>query len=642
MTLKIKYASYATLCLLMMIIPDLYAQETIKTITAFKQKANYTFSADWQYLSTDLYLMNSNKFSQLLIDIGKASMGKKNKKLNEESLQSLFIKAKIKNLKFFGGDVVYPIYNFKVTEDKGTVTVETGNIEVIRLIDNLPLNESNEVIDAEISGEAITEKNSNDFLRLIGTQLQNISKVTTTNVAILSLVGELGKFIESKTGGTHYKFNSTIRLYDGQDFNKKLHSVNIFVLAPSSMNSIDIMPENIKTYLDTTSNPQIDQAILGKMLNFKKYPMIVTVNYKSRYNSHPVIGDQINYEYLSERKLKIQNAYQNELINKSTYNQELKLIEFLEIFSDFKLNINNYKLNLKNNITNDYSKNLFVILKIYHNLLNIKKMRVAEFIDNPEFKEEFLPKYESVINTAGMYMNENNALANVKGTAELLSSNINFVQMANQNELCENNLRVLYSANVPDGEEKSQMAADLYKLRADLEKAYFAKTFSQVIKQINNLATDDAGFKAKERIEADFGDTYCKTCKTELTTALKNYNSRYQNARIVILKKDYEEINQQATSLVFSVLEKRKCIDKFVTAKADSLSPYKDLLNIEINKIDTLVKETLETLKIDIGSMDAQQLKEQNDLLGAYVKRLETGIANICKRVKGICDFKLD
>jgi len=461
-------------------------------------------------------------------------------------------------------------------------------------------------------------------------------------VAILSLVGELGRFIESKTGGTRYKFNSTIRLYDGQDFNKKLHSVNIFVLAPSSSNIVNIMAEKLKNYLDTASNPQIDQTTFAKMVEYKRYPMIVTVNYKSRYNSHPVIGDQINYEYLSERKLKIQNAYQNELINKTTYNQELKLIEFLEIFSELKLNINNYKLNLKNNITDDYSKNLFVLLKNYFNLLNIKKMRMSEFVGNTEFKEEFLPKYESVVNTAGMYMNENSALSNVKETADLLISSANYNQLAEQNELCENNLRVLYSVSIPEGEEKSQMAFDLKNLTNNIEKAFFSKVFSPVIKQVNGLKVDEAGFKEKEKIEADYGNTNCKTCKIKLSEAIKDYNARYQNAQLSILRKKNEEISQQATSVVFSTLGKRKSIDKFISLKSDSLGMYMDLLKIEINKIDTLVKETIETMKTDISSMSAQQLKEQNTLLDAYVKRLESGTANLCTRVKGICDCKLD
>jgi hypothetical protein len=207
----------------------------------------------------------------------------------------------------------------------------------VRLIDNLPLNESNEVIDAEINGEAITQKNTNEFLKLIGKQLQNLSSLSKPNMAILDLIGELGKYIESKTAGKQYKFSSTIRLYEGQEFDKRLHSVNVFVFVPSSINKVNIYSSALENYVDITENPEVNQEILGKLLRYKKYPTIVVANYKSRYNSQLVIGDQINFDYLNKRKLKIQNAFQNELINETTYDQELKLIEFLEIFADLKL-----------------------------------------------------------------------------------------------------------------------------------------------------------------------------------------------------------------------------------------------------------------------------------------------------------------
>ncbi len=613
-----------------------YSQESIKTFSALKKKSNYNFSADWQYLSTDLYLLNSTKFSQLLHDIAVSGSDKKKKKSNNEMLQSLFIKAKISNLKFFGGDIVYPIYNFKVSEDKNYTTVETGNVEVVRLIDNLPLNESNEVIDAEISGEAITQKNSDEFLKLIAHQLQGFSKVTKPNLAILDLIGELGKYIESKTTGKQYKFSSTIRLYEGQDFNKRLHSVNVFVLAPSSLSRLDISADHLIAFLDTSANPQVDMSILEKLITYKKYPTIVCVNYKSRYNSHPVIGDQINFEYLAERKLKIQNAYQNELLNKFTYNQELKLIEFLEIFSDLKLNINNYKLNLKNNITNDYSKNLFVILKIYRKLLNTKKMRMIEFSNNPEFKNEFLSKYLSVINTAGLYLNENNALSAIKEAGDLVENGFEQNIYDNNTEIYEKNLRLLYSVNIPEDEIKSEMAIDLFQLVNNIEKLYSSKIYYQLIQHIKSLGIDESGLKEKEGIEARYGNTYCVDCRKMLSDAIGAYNSTYQKAQRNSLIRKNEEIGQKTLAILFGALQKRKCIDQYL--QKDSLSDYNDLITIELNKIDTLIKDTRETLKSDINIMNVQQLQEQNFLLEAYIKRIETGLENFCRNLAGICN----
>ena len=613
------------------------AQTTIKTITALKQKSSYPFSQEWQYLSSDLYLLNAQKFSNLLNDISaiNSSGKRKKRKLSKEILQSLFIKAKIKNIRFFGGDVVYPIYSFKVTENKDYTTVETGNIEVVRLIDNLPLNESNEVIDAEISGEAITQKNTNEFLKVIAKQLQGLSQISKPNTAILDLLGELGKYIESKTTGKQYKFSSTIRLYEGQEFDKRLHSVNVFVFAPSTVTTVNIIANSLKLYIDSAENPQINQETIARMVKYKKYPMIVVANYKSRYNSQLVIGDQINFDYLSKRKLKIQNAYQNELINKTTYNQELKLIEFLEIFADLKLNISNYKLNLKNNITNDYSKNLFLILKIYRDLLKTKQLRLIQFYDNSEFENEFLPKYESVITTAGLYLNEKNSLTNIKEVAELIERSKN----QNQNwttEAEENNLRLLYSVKIPESEIRSEQAKELNRLIYKSEQTLFNKVYSTVIAKVNKLETNEAGLQEKGKVENQSGNTYCKKCKDELSKALNNYNLRYQaNEKNKLIQKN-DSIKQSAISVLFTVLTKKNCID--LSLQKDSTSAFNDLILLELDKLEEIIDETRKSLKQDTKQIDIHQLKEQNSMLEAYIRRLKTGFANLCKNVSNKCE----
>ncbi|MFN8256720.1 MAG: hypothetical protein U0W24_13580 [Bacteroidales bacterium] len=615
-----------------------FSQETIKTITAFKKKANYTFSPEWQYLSTDLYLLNAQRFSDLLNDIYRINTGGKKRKLTDESLVSLFIKAKVQNLKFFGGDMIYPIYNFKINESETGTSIETGNVEVVRLIDNLPLNESNEVIDAEISGEAITKKNSDDFLKVIGVQLQNISRYSKPNTGIFDLIGELGRFIESKTNGKQYKFSSTIRLYEGQDFNKRLHSVNVFVFVPSSAAKVNILADNLSNYLDTATNPEIDQNKLNQLVNFKKYPMVIIANYKSRYNSQPIIGDQINFDYLDQRKLKIQSAFQNELINKTTYNQELKLIEFLTVFADLKLNINNYNLNLKNNITNDYSKNIFVILKIYRDLLKVKKSRKVEYAGNTEFEQEYLPKYESVISNAGLYLNEQNALTNLKEVGDLLEKE----KQSKSGDIRENNLRILYSIKIPEDEISSEQAKDLNNNILQIENELFAQVFSPLISKINSLSTDEAGEKEKIKLESQYGNTYCNKCKVELTTAFNSYNIKFQNAQRAVNVQENEKLKSKAISIMFELMKKKNCIDQnFAVMQKDSgNASYNELVQIEIQKLEKTLDETKQLIKSDIKEMNIQQLNEQNFMLEAYIKKLEEGFAGFCNTIKGICDCK--
>ena len=169
---------------LFLLYNSVFAQENIKTFAAYKQKVNFEFSSEWQYLSTDLYLLNSDKFAYLINQIAMTGSGKKKKRSGNDYIQSLFIQATIKDIKFFGGDMVYPIYSFQIQKDEKYTTQIADNAGVIRLIDNLPLNASKDYINAEISGDIITNNNKNQFLMLVAKQLQNISRFSQPNTAV--------------------------------------------------------------------------------------------------------------------------------------------------------------------------------------------------------------------------------------------------------------------------------------------------------------------------------------------------------------------------------------------------------------------------------------------------------------------------
>ncbi len=609
----------------------LQAQKSIKTIPALKHRSSYQFSNEWQYLSSDLYLLNSDKFTNLLNDIANGSSSSKRKKRgrNTEKPQSLFIQAQIKNMRFLGGDVVYPIYNFKVTQDKKYTTVETGNTEVVRLIDNLPLATTGDVIDAEISGEAITQNNANRFLKVIAVQLQNLAKLQNPNVAILDLIGEMGRYIESKTTGKQYKFSSTIRLYEGQDFDRRLHSVNVFVFVPFSTNEIEIKSQKLKTYIDTEENPILDKKKLKDLIPYNEYPMIVVANYKSRYNSQLAVGDQINFDYLNERKLKIQDAHKKELINKTSYEQELKLIDYLTVFADLKLKINNYKLNKSNDVNSDHSKNLFEILRVYRNLLKIRSIRIVQYANNSEFKNEFLPKYESVITSAGLYLNEQNTLTNIKKVGE-------FMENPNQNQQLEKEgeeeiLRLLYSVKIPKDQKNSEQARDLYRLIYDVEMRLFDNEYLPIIEDISNLELTEEGRQEKVRIENLLGNTYCKKCKQELAKAFDSYSQKYSENEKNKLIQENEQIKQKAVGVLFNVLDKEKKIEDRL--KRDSLSTVNGLIKMELGKLNDIIKHTKKLLENDNSKLSMDDLKEQNFMLEAYIRNLESGFKTLTNNI---------
>ena len=100
------------------------AQRDIEPKLIFSDTSNFSFTGEWQYLSTEIYLFNGEKFSNLINELDfvrtKPKSGfSRRKGLSEEYLEYLFITASLKNVRFFGDkDLTYPLYNFQISRDK--------------------------------------------------------------------------------------------------------------------------------------------------------------------------------------------------------------------------------------------------------------------------------------------------------------------------------------------------------------------------------------------------------------------------------------------------------------------------------------------------------------------------------------------
>ncbi len=616
------------------------AQVTIKTLAVYKKAVDFNFSSEWQYLSTDLYLFNTGKFGYLINQIVAANnVGKKKKKWQQETIQSIFIKAIIKDVKFFGSDMVYPIYNLKVSKDQDYTTQASANVEVIRLIDNLPLTGAKDFIDAELSGQIITQKNSNEFLRLVATQLQNISKYSKPNVAILDLVGELGKFIESKTTGKQYKFSSTIRLYEDQDFSKRLHSINIFVLLPSSIEKINVTTDNLTNYLNTTEYPIIDQKKLRQFLNFRRYPMIVIANYKSRYNSQPVIGDQINFDYIAERKLKVSNAYQSELINKDTYVQENMLISYLELFARFKLDINNYKLNKQNKITDDFSKNIFVIMTDYRKLVDMKKQKENEYYNSPIFQNEFKAKYQTVLNTAGIYLEADQDLKNIKDIMSVIERTNNKNRLKPDSLQMENDLQIMHSFVFPESEKKSLEAQRVNKHIKKTENLMYNQEYTKVIRDLATMQIDDQSLQKRDIYSKQASLTNCNLCRKKLNMALNSYTNRYLDDKKKQAITSNDEQKQKVVSLLFKMIQKKVCIENNIAAQnQDSIPEYFSLFEMEFNKFKGYIDQLNAIVRMNSNELSTDAILEQNMNIESISKKTNQSYTNLCSGLMDLCN----
>jgi hypothetical protein len=629
---------------LIVVIQSAICQVVIETTPILKQRTSFEFSEEWQYLSTDIFLINPEKFNILVNDLDaetvKLSGGKK-KKGNSEYIEYLLVTAKVKDLKFFGGDLVYPIYNFQFS--KGTNESYNSNIsksfEVLRIIDNLPLSSHKDFVEADIQAEAVTNTKQDRLNSIVSESLKSIAKIANPSEAVFSLIGEYGKIMESRIQRTQYQFSSTIRLYEEQDFSKQLHSINVYQFELSSYKPTKMNTQELEKYILSDQNPLITKDVLAQKINYTKYPYLVIANYKSKYISEPAIGDEIDSETIKIRTQKVKNAYDKGIINKETYTQEMELIEFLKTFVDLKLSINNYKLNYKNEITKDFSKSFFIILQNFRNLKNIKLLRDKSYADNKLYNSEFRKSYESIITNAELYLDENNSLKSIK---ELVNTLFEYENLKKESTIDEKEryLQKLYAVELPETESSSTEVLAINRLTSRLESEILTNQYNPLIQNLNIAPATSEGLQKAENLKTKMNSSYCKTCKEQGEKALIAFDERYQKILVKEASSQTDLLKKEAKDLVFKLLIKEDCIDKNLAAQypqGTAKPAYIELFVEEYNLLKKQREEMFELTKSTQDFKNMQELNKFNDKLDIQIQKLEQDFNDLCSKVTTLC-----
>ncbi len=617
------------------------AQNNIVTKPVYKHVANFDFTNEWQYLSTDLYLLNTDKFERLINEVA-GSKTKKRKfwqKATSEHIQYLFITAQLDDLDFFGGNLEYPIYNFKVTRgEKSYRTQISLQNEVVQLIEDLPLAAVKNNIEAKIEGVAITGKNTNKFFNMIARQLQTISKIQNPSLAVLELVGEFGKFIESKTADKQYEFSSTIRLYESTDFNKHLHSINVYAMLPSSQIPFELQSEELTFLLDSVENPVVSQQILRKKINYTDYPIIIVANYKSRYILERVVGDKMDDKAIKKRQLRNEQAFKNKLIDSETFDQEDELIIFLKAFMELKTKINHYHLNYDYKIAEALSTNLYSIAQQFRKLKNLYIERQSRYYANSLFLNQFQSQYEAILQTAEGYLDDDHNLKNIKDI-------VNIVYLYENNGLhqldsarSENYLHKLYSIRFPDEKLQTEMAARTNEAIEAIEKKHYQATYSYSVTALQQTPANEQSLARKKELSESISATNCKLCRENVKASIADFDKRYESTQLVEAQKEHQTIKRKAFDHVYEMTKNVNCMDTNINRQyGSSLPPHIQLLNDEFILLKSYVKQLQSLMNSPIEGENSSEIRELNTDIEQLINRSKTSYTNICNKEPSFC-----
>jgi len=616
----------------------LNAQQYIKTVKVYNKNTNFDFTNEWQYVSTDLYLFNSQKFNYLINRINPEASKSMFKKKNNDQIKNIMVTTQLDGM----GDLdklTYPIFNFIVTtDDKGELNVQTSEPEVIKIVDNVPVSSINNSIGAKIQVSIYSDKNRSDIYKFIATQLQTaagFTSLTTTDVA-LKVVGEIGNMMQKDAAGKQYQFESTIRFYEENNFDRKLHSITIFLFQPSYYISSNFDTTGISALFDTSKCSVIDKSTIESIVNYPLLPYMVAVNYRSKYKAE--ISDEINFDMLKVRAEKNENNYKNGVVSRDIYLQEKSLIDFLNIFAQLQLDISNYELNYKAKITEDFTIHLFLILQDFWNLKNSFKIISKEFEGNPLYENEFKPLYNRYLTQANLKFESNSSLRGVREHVETLYYLENYGTNGVDSVKMEDFLRKMKSNEFPPREYNSDEATITRHWISTIENELFLIFFKPHIDLIENMPVDDKSNELSQKLVVHSSNSYCDLCRSNVQSFSEKYAVSYSNYKYIEYQKVMLETKNIAQAKSIDYSKKQTCIQQNLDNSNSNRSEHLQIIQNILNDISEKRDLLFILLDNEIEFENYQEIIDYTNELNLMMFEIETNFDLICKSNPELCE----
>ena len=440
---------FTTILLVLSMLNGNAQQTTVEAQKVYYGTSDFDFNASWQYLSTDLFLVNMSTVENLL---NTAWSGDKWKK----EIQSVFITAKL-NGSIFNG-LTYPLYNFTVSEDKQGKVYASDTYDGIQIINNMPLSGKGNSISSEISLEVITKSKANRIAEFVQKQLAVLMSIKSWTDVKNVLQQELAKLA---SGQTKYSFNSTIQIYDDMASKRKIHSIGVYIFCPGGK-SVHIDSET-KSELDRILASGKIPAWSGTVKN-AEYPYMVVVNYKSMYKSDLDTKGEITADVVAQRRQKIEESYNNKEIFPEIYEQEKWLNGYLEKYAAlYETACREY----------NYNKDYSILLKSGGCYLDLNKMKETVYagsLNNEVFEDCFKQHYEDIYNRSNRELGLNNNLKKIANVVDFYTTHKDVDQLT-KDEI-QQGLKLLndYDFCDADGQFAREMCTYKMKLKKSSDK----------------------------------------------------------------------------------------------------------------------------------------------------------------------------
>jgi len=616
------------------------AQTNIEPYLLYSDTVTFPFTSEWQYLSTDIFLFNPDKFGDVIneLDFYEYAAGKKRrkkKKSPKEWIEYLFITASLRNVRFFGdAEVTYPLYHFQVSSDPkmGYQSLASDNIDHVRVLDNLPLASAADNIDAEIRVHAITGNNGDMILQMVAAQLKNIAKITTPIGAVMSLVGEFGNLLDANTKKREYRFSSTIRLFEQRNFDRRIHSIKIYELKTASSQHHEMATAPLRQFLDTVGLGMQTRASLRRILPARDYPLVVVINYKSQYRVQPLTGDEVTFANIEKRKLKVENDFRQGVITPETYRQERDFAAFLTVFATFKNHLEVYKLNYRSGNTDAIAGSLFTLMQHYRGLVKSYAEMQYKYEGNRAFASLFAPEYQRIIGFADQYLADDYNLRSVQELVKTLNAIEQGQQPADALAL-ESTIKCLrFSDHFQQDMMNTQPEGQLIRGQlARLEENLYRVLFVPQIDSLARVPATNETRNAPQNLLRLTRATSCMPCRDSAYKAVDKFNAKMEllDLKRVLLRRD-SLVNSYSPWVFSQVTTLQRVRENYDALYAsDTMSKANAYLAAQVEQAETNLSHLQEFMELDLHNRSLETVQTLVERLEVYRTRLEESLRTL-------------
>jgi hypothetical protein len=480
------------------------------------------------------------------------------------------------------------------------------------------------------------------MLALVASQLKNLSKITTPTDAVMSIIGEFGNFIEANTKKKEYRFSSTIRLFEQKNFDTRLHSLRLYMLATANTPVVELSNAPLRQFLDTMAIGRVSRNQLRELINIRSYPVIVVANYKSLYRTEQISGDEVTFANIEKRKLKVENDFRQGLINAETYRQEKDLLNFLNIFAQLKNHLDIYSLNYRTGNNDAISVSLFRVMQYYRQLQKTYEEMKFKYRDNNTFLTIFNREYESILGFASLYMDDDHNLKSIKNlvnTLVRLEADPKVLNADLEKFIADLRFSNIFKPELMNQNLEGQIISNHINR---LEDQLFRIAFESEIEKVRKAEANAKNKAITDNLLRLAKSTSCSLCRERSLNAVTEFTQRLDAYYLKVELQHYDSIANALQPWVFNRIELTQLMQQNFNVL------YPDNANLEsarflygkIKEIERDVFNIRDFLKIDLSAKDLSMLKNFNEKLLAIQRQADANIELICKLRPELCSMQ--